>query len=56
MLALGLAYGIGKPVVILRQQNEPPLGEINNCGYLCYAGADDLKTSLSTLLPELLSS
>ncbi len=56
MLALGHAYGIGKPVIILRHQNDETLGERNNHGYVCYAGADELKTSLRALLPQLLAS
>lgn len=55
MLALGLAYGIGKPMIILQQQQDTPLGEMNNNGYVQYAGADDLKTSLRSLLTHLLS-
>ena len=56
MFALGLAYGIGKPVIILQQQNDTTLGELNNNGYLRYSGAADLKTSLRKLLPQLLES
>lgn len=55
MLALGLAYGIGKPLIILHHQNDVTLGNMNNNGYLCYAGADDLKASLIDLLPQLLA-
>jgi hypothetical protein len=55
MLAMGLAYGIGKPVIILQRQNDETLGEMNNNGYICYANADDLKTSLRALLPQLLA-
>lgn len=55
MLALGLAYGVGKPVVILQQQNDALLGEMSNNGYIRYAGADDLKNSLRALLPQLLN-
>ena len=54
MLALGLAYGIGKPVIILQPQSGVNLGEQNNNGYLRYAGADDLKRALSTMLFQLL--
>jgi len=56
MLALGLAYGIGKPMIILQQQHDTPLGEMNNSGYVQYACADELKTSLRSLLTHLLSS
>lgn len=56
MLALGLAYGIGKPVIILQQQNSATLGEKSNSGYLLYTNADDLKTGLSAMLPQLLTS
>jgi hypothetical protein len=56
MLALGLAYGVGKPLIILQRQGDATLGEINNSGYLCYVGAADLKTSLRSMLPKLLKS
>lgn len=56
MLALGLAYGIGKPVIILQQQNDVTLGEISNNGYLRYAGAADIKSTLSAMLPQLLEA
>ncbi len=55
MLALGLAYGIGTPIVILQQQTEDRLGEMANSGYVHYTGATDLKASLRTMLPALLS-
>lgn len=55
MLALGLAYGIGKPVIILQQQGDARLGAISNSGYVHYAGADDLKTTLTALMLQLLS-
>ena len=54
MLALGLTYGIGKPVIILQPQNDAALGELNNEGYLRYAGAADIKENLSAILPQLL--
>lgn len=54
MLALGLAYGVGKPVVILQQQNDAMLGEMSNNGYVRFAGADDLKETLRGMLPQLL--
>ena len=54
MLALGLAYGIGKPMIIIQHQNEVVLGNMNNNEHVRYAGADDLKTSLRALLPQLL--
>jgi hypothetical protein len=56
MLALGLAYGINKPTIILQPQNDTRLGEINNQGYIRYSGADDLKASLRNLLPQLLTA
>jgi len=56
MLALGLAYGIGKPVILLQPQGSVALGEQNNDGCLRYAGADDLKRALSTMLLPLLKS
>lgn len=56
MLALGLAYGIGKPVVILQPQNKVTLGEQYNNGYLLYVEADDLKKALSATLTKLLKS
>jgi hypothetical protein len=54
MLALGLAYGIGKPTIILQPQADATLGEINSKGHISYSGADDLKRSLRNLLPQLL--
>lgn len=54
MLALGLAYGIDKPVIILQQQDETELGKLNNSGYLRYAGVRDIKKNLSAMLPQLL--
>jgi hypothetical protein len=56
MLALGLAHGSGKPVVILQQQSEEPLGAIHSVGHLRYASAANLKTRLGTLLREKLKS
>ena len=56
MLALGLAWGIGKPVIILQPESDEAFGEINNQGYVRYTGATDLKTTLGTMLPELLDS
>ena len=56
MLALGLAYGIGKPVVTLQPQDDNPLGELTSNGYLCYTGASDIKVGLTVLLRQLLQS
>jgi hypothetical protein len=56
MLALGLAYGIGKPLIILQPQNSVPLGEQYNDGYLCYSGADDLKQALTERFSRLLKA
>lgn len=56
MLALGLAYGIGKPVIILQQQEEVALGAMNSSAYLRYDGAADIKQALRALLPQLLES
>jgi hypothetical protein len=56
MLALGLAYGIGKPVIILQSQDDVALGEQHNNGYLRYAGADDLKKALGAMLLQLLKN
>ena len=50
MLALGLAYGIGKPVIILQHQTEVTLGEVNNDGYIRYDTEQDLETSLRAVL------
>jgi hypothetical protein len=56
LLALGLAYGIGKALVILQPQDEIALGAAVNSGYLRYSGAADLKSALRTLLPQLLAN
>lgn len=54
MLALGLAYGIGKPVIVVQQQDEPPLGAVANNGFIRYAGTAEFKTALGAALPPLL--
>lgn len=54
MLALGLAYGIGKPVIVLQRQDETPLGAQVNNGYLRYASAADIKKTLGSMLAQLL--
>ncbi len=56
MLALGLAYAIDKPLIILQAQDNVTLGEQNNNGYLRFAGADDLKKALGARLSQLLKS
>jgi hypothetical protein len=56
MLALGLAYGIDKPLIILQPQNSVPLGEQYNDGYLYYSEADDLKKALTVILSRLLKA
>jgi hypothetical protein len=56
MLALGLAYGIDKPLIILQAQDNVTLGEQNNNGYLRFTGADDLKRALGARLSQLLKS
>ena len=55
MLALGLAQGVGKPVVILQQQSAALLGEMSNNGYVRHAESDALKNSLRAMLPQLLN-
>jgi hypothetical protein len=54
MLVLGLAYGAGKPVIILQQQGSPPLNVLASNGYVHYHGTADLKTSLGSLLARQL--
>ncbi len=56
MLALGLAYGTGKPVIILQQQDEVTLGALANSGYVRYSGNTDLKTDLSSILAHHMKS
>lgn len=56
MLALGLAYGIAKQVVILQQQDGASLGALGNHGYLRYSNPDEIKTALSAVLPKLLAN
>ncbi len=52
MLALGLAYGIGKPVIILQQQPEVTLGTMNNNGHILYTTVKDLNASLTAMLRQ----
>ncbi len=54
MLALGLAYGIGKPMIIVQHTHEVTLGDMNTNGHVRYTGADDLMTSLRVLLQRLI--
>ena len=56
MLALGLAYGAGKPVIIVQQQDEATLGALAGNGYVHYTGTADLKTSLSSVLAHHMRS
>ncbi len=56
MLALGLAYGTGKPVILLQHQDEAILGGLANQGYVRYVGTADLKTALSSILAPHLPS
>ncbi|HEY5673334.1 MAG TPA: hypothetical protein VIR78_06510 [Malonomonas sp.] len=56
MFTLGLAYATGKPLVLLQQREDAPLGETSNTSYLRYTGAADLKASLRALLPTLLKN
>ncbi len=49
MLALGLACGTGKPVIILQHQAEATLGTMNNNGDIQYAAAEDLNTALAAM-------
>ncbi|WP_020678262.1 hypothetical protein [Geopsychrobacter electrodiphilus] len=53
MLTLGLAYGIGKPVILLQPLNEPPLGGGNNPDLLCYADTAEIKTLLGNHLQAM---
>ncbi len=56
MLALGLAWGIGKPVITLQPQCDTAFGEPNNNVLVRYADAADLKVSLRAILTKLLAS
>lgn len=50
MLALGLAYGTGKPVIILQDQDGVALGALANHGFVSYRAPTDLKTALAIQL------
>ncbi|MCF6178010.1 MAG: hypothetical protein L3J63_01285 [Geopsychrobacter sp.] len=50
MLALGLAYGIGKPVIMLHPQHEAPLGTLQNIDTLGYGDNADIKSMLTLSL------
>jgi hypothetical protein len=52
MLALGLACGTGKKLVILQQQGEAPLGLPAGHGHIRYTNAAELKTALTALLAQ----
>jgi len=54
MLVLGLACGIGKPVIVLNGPAEMALGALSNAGYLNYADVAALKALLGARLRALL--
>lgn len=56
MFALGLAYGTGKPIILLQSQDGGDLGSMANNGYLRYTGAADLNSALTATLGTLLKS
>ncbi len=55
MLALGLAYGSGKPVVILQPESETEFGKAYSLGHLKYSQDTDIRAALEAILSELLS-
>ena len=55
MLALGLAYGSGKPVVILQPESETEFGKEYSSGHLKYSESTDIRAGLEAILSELLS-
>lgn len=55
MLALGLTYGSGKPVVILQPESETEFGKEYSSGHLKYSESTDIRAGLEAILSELLS-
>ena len=55
MLALGLAYGSGKPVIILQPESETEFGKAYSAGHLKYSESTDIRSGLEAILSELLS-
>jgi hypothetical protein len=53
-LELGLAYGIGKPVVILKDKNTKAIADLGSIEYIEYDHAHDLMLKLSKGLPNII--
>lgn len=56
MLPLGLAFAIGKPVIILQPSQEAAFGALNTCGFIRYADNEDLGRQFQTLLRTCLTT
>ncbi|MCH4239145.1 MAG: nucleoside 2-deoxyribosyltransferase [Oscillospiraceae bacterium] len=52
MLELGLAYGIGKPVIIIKNKATTTISDLGNIEYIEYAHAVELRQKLTTVLEK----
>ncbi len=56
MLELGLAYGVGKSVIIVKDKNTKAISDIGSIEYIEYDHAHDLMQKLSKGLPTLIKA
>ncbi|MBT7092062.1 MAG: hypothetical protein HN936_02375 [Bacteroidetes bacterium] len=56
MLELGLAYGIGKPVIILKDKDTKAIADLGSLEYIKYDHAYDLMQKLIKGLPNILKN
>lgn len=56
MLPLGLAFAIGKPVLILQPRQYTAFGALNSCGFLRYGENEDLGRQFQDMLPTCLAA
>ncbi|NCO53118.1 MAG: hypothetical protein GW875_13610 [Deltaproteobacteria bacterium] len=50
MLILGMAFAIGKPVLIVQPQQEAAFGALNTCGFIRYTENEDLGRQFQSIL------
>jgi len=53
MLELGLAYGIGKPVIIVKDKNTKTITDLGSIEYIEYEHAYDLMQKLTKALTDI---
>lgn len=54
MLEQGIAYGLGKPVIIIKDKKTPAINDLGSIEYIEYDHAYDLMTKLQSIKVKLL--